>query len=61
LSPLATLARGYSVARDASGATLASAAHFAPGLDFDLLLRDGTVRATTLSAHEGPHTPDDRT
>ena len=46
LSPIATLARGYSVARDASGRTLGTTAAFAPGLRFDLLLRDGRVRAT---------------
>jgi exodeoxyribonuclease VII large subunit len=54
LSPLATLARGYAVARDASGATLASTSAFAPGVDFDLLLRDGTVRATTRSVNGEP-------
>jgi exodeoxyribonuclease VII large subunit len=54
LSPLATLARGYAVARDASGATLASTSEFTPGIDFDLLLRDGTVRATTRSVSETP-------
>ncbi len=51
LSPLAVLARGYSVARDTSGATLGSTADFAPALDFDLLLRDGIVRATARSVH----------
>jgi len=51
LSPLATLARGYAVARDASGATLGSVEDFAPARDFDLLLRDGVVRATTRSVH----------
>jgi exodeoxyribonuclease VII large subunit len=46
LSPLATLGRGYAVARDArSGATLASAADFTAGRAFDLLVRDGRVRA----------------
>ncbi len=46
LSPLATLGRGYAVARDArTGATLASAAEFAAGRAFDLLVRDGRVRA----------------
>ena len=49
LSPLATLGRGYAVALDDAGRTLASAAAFAPGRDFGLLLRDGRVRATTLS------------
>lgn len=52
LSPLATLARGYAVARDDSGATLASIADFAPDVDFDLLLRDGIVRATMRSARK---------
>ena len=47
LSPLATLARGYAAARDGSGRTLGSIAAFAPGLPFELLLRDGVVRATT--------------
>jgi len=59
LSPLAVLARGYAVARDASGATLGSATDFAPALDFELLLRDGTVRATTLSIHPPPRATDE--
>jgi exodeoxyribonuclease VII large subunit len=59
LSPLATLARGYAVARDASGTTLGSAADFAPALEFELLLRDGTVRATTLSVDRAPRAADD--
>lgn len=59
LSPLAVLARGYSVARDATGATLGSAADFAPGIDFDLLLRDGRVRATTHSVHPASRAAED--
>ncbi len=47
LSPLATLARGYAVARGASGETLASAEQFAVGESFELMLRDGRVEATT--------------
>ena len=47
LSPLATLARGYAAARDVDGRTLASIDAFAPGEAFELLLRDGVVRATT--------------
>ena len=47
LSPLATLARGYAVARDTSGVALTSATRFTPGMPFALVLRDGTVRATT--------------
>ncbi len=49
LSPLATLARGYAAARDSEGHTLASVAAFSPGQRFDLLLRDGIVRASTVA------------
>lgn len=49
LSPLATLARGYAVARGEDGATLASVRSFEPGGRFDLLLRDGQVRASALA------------
>mgnify|MGYP003322911996 CR=1 FL=1 len=45
LSPLATLARGYSVARSPEGRVLSSVAHFSPGDVFDLRVHDGTVRA----------------
>lgn len=45
LSPLATLSRGYSVARAADGTTLGSAAAFQDGMPFDLIVRDGTVPA----------------
>ncbi len=47
LSPLATLGRGYAVARDLDGHALAGIAQFAAGTPFDLVLRDGQVRATT--------------
>lgn len=47
LSPLSVLARGYAVAQDERGATLASASAFVPGRPFRLVLRDGTVDATT--------------
>ena len=47
LSPLATLERGYAVARGPDGATLTSAAQFTDGTDFTLRLRDGEVDATT--------------
>jgi exodeoxyribonuclease VII large subunit len=47
LSPLSTLHRGYAVPRDLEGHTLREVAEFAPGLAFELLLRDGSVRATT--------------
>jgi exodeoxyribonuclease VII large subunit len=49
LSPLATLARGYAVARGADGSALTSATQFSPGLGFDLLLHDGRVSAETKS------------
>ncbi|MDQ6736653.1 MAG: exodeoxyribonuclease VII large subunit [Gemmatimonadota bacterium] len=49
LSPLATLSRGYAVARDAvDRRTLASVEDFAPGSVFTLTLRDGEIRATVL-------------
>jgi exodeoxyribonuclease VII large subunit len=61
LSPLATLARGYAVARDDSGATLGRTSDFAPAREFDLLLRDGSVRATTRSVHPAPGATDETT
>jgi exodeoxyribonuclease VII large subunit len=45
LSPVATLARGYSVARDAGGGTLSRRGDFAPGMPFDLIVQDGVVPA----------------
>jgi exodeoxyribonuclease VII large subunit len=45
LSPLATLERGYAVARDADGRTLASVADFSRDREFTLRLRDGEVDA----------------
>ena len=45
LSPLATLARGYTVARGADGATLSSVEAFRDGQTFDLIVRDGVVPA----------------
>jgi exodeoxyribonuclease VII large subunit len=49
LSPVATLARGYAIAQSDDGRTLASVDAFVPGTEFDLRLRDGTVRSTVLS------------
>ena len=46
LSPLATLERGYAVARSADGRALASSRDFAAGVAFTLKLRDGEVDAT---------------
>lgn len=45
LSPLATLSRGYAVARDPKGKALTSTQHFRAGLGFELLLHDGKVGA----------------
>lgn len=47
LSPLATLGRGYAVATDSAGRTLAATGDFAPGEPFSLRLRDGRVDAVT--------------
>ena len=49
LSPLATLARGYAIAQDPTGRTLASASDFVVGADFDLRLRDGVVQSRVRS------------
>ncbi|MDQ3998411.1 MAG: hypothetical protein M3303_15490, partial [Gemmatimonadota bacterium] len=53
VSPIATLARGYAVARDPHGGALTSVRRFAPGAEFDLLLRDGRVRARTDAVDPG--------
>ncbi len=45
LSPLATLQRGYSVARTTDGRVLRTVADFPPGLKFQLRVTDGTVKA----------------
>jgi exodeoxyribonuclease VII large subunit len=53
LSPLATLARGYAVPRDAAGHSLSSVRDFAAGGTFVLRLRDGEVDATTTTVRPG--------
>jgi exodeoxyribonuclease VII large subunit len=45
LSPLATMTRGYAVARGEDGSTLASTDAFTDGQVFDLIVRDGVVPA----------------
>lgn len=46
LSPLATLSRGYAVARDPeTGRTLTRVSDFKDGAEFDLTVSDGTIRA----------------
>jgi exodeoxyribonuclease VII large subunit len=58
LSPVATLTRGFAVARDAEGRTLTTRSAFAVGATFDLLVQDGRVRARTESTHDdAPHLP----
>jgi exodeoxyribonuclease VII large subunit len=47
LSPLATLERGYAVARRPDGEPLTRAAQFVKGEPFEMLLHDGTVEART--------------
>ena len=54
LSPLATLERGYAVARGADGRTLASVSDFAARMPFTLRLRDGEVRAATRDVRRRP-------
>ncbi len=53
LSPLATLSRGYAVASDDAGRTLASVRDFAAGRSFSLRLRDGTVDAAVTGVRAG--------
>lgn len=57
LSPLATLARGYAVARTPEGATLSEVGAFADGLAFELWLRDGIVSATAGATRARPDLP----
>jgi exodeoxyribonuclease VII large subunit len=61
LSPVKVLGRGFAVARGLDGETLPARAAFTEGTPFDLLLRDGRVRAITESVHaDGPHLPESR-
>jgi exodeoxyribonuclease VII large subunit len=52
LSPVATLARGYAVARGTDGSSLTSIAQFASGMPFDLVVRDGVVPSVVRAAPE---------
>ncbi|MDB4881611.1 MAG: Exodeoxyribonuclease 7 large subunit [Gemmatimonadetes bacterium] len=54
LSPLATLERGYAVARGADGRALASVGDVAEGDSFALRLRDGEVDATAVRVRPAP-------
>jgi exodeoxyribonuclease VII large subunit len=53
LSPLATLGRGYAVARSADGEALSAVRHFGVGMPFNLLLHDGAVRAVAQATQRG--------
>jgi exodeoxyribonuclease VII large subunit len=53
LSPLATLARGYAVARGTDGTTLDSIAAFRDRMSFELVVRDGVVPAKVSGARRG--------
>src|SRR5687768_17144802 len=59
LSPLATLSRGYAVARDPKGNALTSTQQFRAGFKFELLLHDGRVGADATDVTSGtvPGTP----
>lgn len=52
LSPVATIARGFAVARGADGSTLSEVAAFKPGMPFDLIVRDGVVPARVRGENE---------
>src|SRR5262247_2420941 len=52
LSPVATLARGYAVARDENGGTLSDRASFRDDMPFDLIVRDGVVPARVRPSSE---------
>jgi exodeoxyribonuclease VII large subunit len=58
LSPVATLGRGYAVATDDRGRTLASASDFAAGQPFALRLRDGQVDAVAQAVRPGVQPPE---
>ncbi|MBA3657091.1 MAG: exodeoxyribonuclease VII large subunit, partial [Gemmatimonadaceae bacterium] len=52
LSPLATLSRGYAVARAQDGTALTRRAQFAVGMPFNVRLADGTVPSVVTGAPE---------
>jgi len=54
LSPLATLARGFAVARAADGTTLSGRSQFPTGTRFELWLRDGIVLAEASASRDLP-------
>jgi exodeoxyribonuclease VII large subunit len=54
LSPLATLQRGFAVARDPDGRALTSTDAFRADMPFSLVLRDGTVAARVTGVEKNP-------
>jgi exodeoxyribonuclease VII large subunit len=54
LSPLATLSRGYAVARGENGRALTSVRAFTDDMPFSVVLRDGTVNARTTDIKPNP-------
>lgn len=54
LSPLATLGRGFSVARSPDGATLKECRQFPDGMPFALWLQDGIVDAVATGSRPRP-------
>ncbi len=50
VSPLATLARGYAVARKSNGAVITAAAQTELGEEIEILLRDGRLRCAVAAA-----------
>jgi exodeoxyribonuclease VII large subunit len=54
LSPLATLSRGYAVARDTKGHALTSVSRFSADMEFDVVLKDGVVGARVTRVQEQP-------
>jgi len=52
LSPLATLKRGYAVARDQDGQALTSVTKFSTEMPFNLVLRDGRIAARVTGVEE---------
>ena len=59
LSPLSVLARGYAIARDASGRVVRGADELVPGGEVRVLLGRGSFDATVLRTHdEGSVSPE---
>jgi exodeoxyribonuclease VII large subunit len=52
LDPCRVLQRGYAMVRNRSGRVLKSVAQIRPGMPLELILRDGTVRATAAETDE---------